>query len=450
MAITLTGTGGLFTRLGRIGKLIYTANASQAGYPAALDDLFDEFDGDDRLLTPEALAAAVALPVTPVSGFGAFINLAVYVLLRMVQDDNPAAGGSISSAIGEVIRQMKASSDTVKRSTLGATATALTGNEGDGVIVVTTVRGDGLPQENMIAETARVACITDSYSFVADEGAEQFGFYGSVDLNQTRLDYDWPRASGVAVGFTAVSPDRVASNGTLMSNGGFEDFTVANTPDEWTIVVGTAGTDIHQDTSNEYRGSSCLKLTGGSTNHQLKQSVTLVPLVSYAFAIWVKRSTSAAAGQVRIELVDASGSVTTDEAGTSNTVSIDITSTDYDAWKAVTGVFRTPRAIPTTGLFMQIRTNTDISGGVNVFFDNFSLTPVAVPYAGGPGIAVFPGATPFAVGDGWSVALTNNAGGATYGATFQRLFDRLFGMREMGYVLPSDASPTLADSLITS
>jgi hypothetical protein len=53
-------------------------------------------------------------------------------------------------------------------------------------------------------------------------------------------------------------------------------------------------------------------------------------------------------------------------------------------------------------------------------------------------------------GDGFILTATNNYGGASNLSTWQQLFERLFGMRALGLVLPSSGGPTIADSLIST
>jgi hypothetical protein len=70
-------------------------------------------------------------------------------------------------------------------------------------------------------------------------------------------------------------------------------------------------------------------------------------------------------------------------------------------------------------------------------------------YPGGPLIGVVAGSSKWALNDQYNLTIANNQAGASYGSTFQILFDRLFNMKQYRLVLPDDASPSIADTLIT-
>ncbi len=448
--IPLLGTGGLFTRIGRIGRLILAADTYQAGIDTYTDDIFDEYDDVDRPQTAPALSASTVLKPIAVGGLATFQQLAIATIIKMAGDSNPPAGRSLVAAIQEVITQMRASGDTVQRCLPAITATASTGIVGTGGIVTTILQGDGLPLENMRAETARVTCTADGYQSTSiTAGQETFGFFGGPATVQT-FDYNFPGPSGATVGFSAVDPDSTGTLGTYISNGDFEDYATANTPDDWTIVAGSAGTQILEDTSVYYSGSSSLKFVGDAANTQIKQAITdFLPLTSYAVNLWVRTSGVPAAGVLTVDLYSpAATAVIADDQGTSNTFDTSLPGLTGATWTRIYGVFRTPRNSPTDTV-IRVRLSTALSVGTNLNLDRMCVATVIVPYTRGPGIAVFSGATPFIATDGWSLAITNDQGGSTYGATFQTLFDRLFGMREQRLSLPSSYSPTISDGLIT-
>ncbi|VTS08133.1 hypothetical protein [Gemmata obscuriglobus] len=103
-------------------------------------------------------------------------------------------------------------------------------------------------------------------------------------------------------------------------------------------------------------------------------------------------------------------------------------------YAAVNGVFRTPGVLPAT-MKLRVRMSTALTGAA-VRIDDVCLTPLTAAYQGGPGLAIFSGATPFLKTDAWTAAATNNRGGASYGATFQCLLDRFFGLRALGILFP--------------
>lgn len=462
MAIPLTGSGGLFTRIGRVGKLVLLCGQYQSSLPAALESLYSQYDG----LTPgtglrDVISDAIALRASVVADPARWLPVlqgdAQQTILRMVQADAPASSGSISDALSELIRQMAAGSQTVQKSTVGATATAFGGNSGDGQVVVSTVGGDGKPLELSIAETARLSCADDSFDGSGVAGEEGFTFAGQVGASTLGdvFAYDWPAGSAANFGLSAVDPDSTAN---LLEDSDFETYTIANTPDQWVIGPGVAGTDVLKDATNFYSGTSSVQFVGGATLTALAQTFgdsvagtagKPVSLAPYAVSLWLRVSSVPAAGVLTVELVDGTGSVVNDNAGTPNSFTINLAALPAATWKAEQGIFRLPKALPAT-LKIRLRLSTALSAGTNLNLDHLAMTAMRQPYTGGPFVAVCSGTSPFAAGDGWSVVTTNDRGGASNNSTFQALFDRLFAMRSLGLVLPSSATPTIADTLITS
>lgn len=158
-------------------------------------------------------------------------------LTAVVNLDNPQPDNSLTTALKEVIRQMKVQGKTVKSSAVTIAAVAGGSNNGDGVCVTSTKRGDGLVQENTIAETvigvATSTSKTASFTFLGQAAA-------AIQLGQ-----DWPLGSGCNKSVGAIDAN---SGNSLITNGGFETFSVANIPDGWTVAVGVPGTNLKQTT----------------------------------------------------------------------------------------------------------------------------------------------------------------------------------------------------------
>lgn len=438
--------------------MLYLADVHGSALPAALEALFADFTGTDRYLLPDAETVAPFVPATAGSYMPTFATLAQNKMLKLVSDDNQPQANTLPLAVAEFIRQMAAAGETVKRSTCGTTPTAISGMQGNGSIVLTTVRGDGVGQELCVPETARVVCATDSYTGTATAGSEAFTFYGQIANAGGTFAYDWPGGSAAVFTFSAVDANTGPSaTGNLLSNSDFETFTTANVPDGWVIAVGTAGTNVLQDSATVYANTSSLKFVGdGSTQISVTQTfataggVAPTSLTAYAVNLWVRVHTVPAAGVLTIDLYDtAAGAVVADAAGTNNTKTVSVPGLTNDTWTNVSAVFRLPKTVP-AGLQIRLRMSTALSSGSSLYLDHLAFAPVTVPYPGGPGVAVFGGSTAFAATDAWSVAVANDRGGASDNATFQALFDRLYDMRGLGLQLPSASSPTQADTLITS
>ena len=101
MSIPFTGAGGLFTRIGRIGKLINLANTHQAALPAAYDSLFDQFTSQpDRIWVRDLLDSYETLLTVPVGGLPLGTADAQRILFEMVKADNPGAASSLAARRG--------------------------------------------------------------------------------------------------------------------------------------------------------------------------------------------------------------------------------------------------------------------------------------------------------------------------------------------------------------
>lgn len=460
MSIDLTGTpGGLFPRLGRLGRLAYLANQHQALLPAGFASLYAQFTvgqadpilsvlaDDDRLTRGQS---AVSASLGRVAGD---------IVRAAVRADAPAADRSLAAALAEVRRQMAAAGVTVKASTVGVTATPLASPAfvGSGQVVTSTKRGTGLVQELAVAETLRLGCVRDSYTGGAVAGREGFQLVGAENRAGV-WDWDYPQGSGASAAPTSVSSD--PGGGSVLAGGGFE--TWSQTPlqaENWAITTGTWATNAVQS-STALRGSYSCRLAAGATLTALRQqfgstaatgatagtAAVLTPLTSYAVHLWLRTASgTASAGVLTVELVDGSGTVVNDEQGVANSFAVTL-STLTTAWAPKSGVFRLP-AVPPATVALRLRLSTALAGA-DVLLDDVCCAPLAAAYPAGPGLAVFAGATPFKAGDTWAVAVTNDRGGASYLATFQSLFYRLFG--DPLSLLPSAGSPTLADTLITA
>lgn len=443
MAIPLDGTGGLFTRLGRLGRILLAVNAHQSDLITAFETEFVEYDS----ITPPGLRDVVSDTIRFQSSFianqGNWLpqvvqTVGVQTLLRMVALDKPSEASSVAKAVAEVIRQMKAASEDVKTSTVSVTAAADSNNLGDGTIAVSSVRtADGLPNEMLIPEAAR-------FTVTSSTAAQFAGAVGNLDdVNAP----DWPAGSNANTSL----PIRTMAEDGILTNGGFETFTIANTPDDWTIEAGVAGTQVLSDAAVFYEGLKSVKFVGNATGARISQAIDdeIEPLTSYAMAVWLRTSGVPAAGVLTLDFTDSSGTVLNDMAGTANTKAVSLPGLTGATWTPVTFVFRTSRIVP-AGAKIRIRLSTALSVGTNLNIDRAMIYQMNAPFNGGPLVALFQGATEFPAGDFFTITSANNRGGATENATFQALFDRMFNMRSLGLQLPSDAAPTLPDTLITS
>jgi hypothetical protein len=440
-----------------MGKVLADVNTLQGTtLPTDIQNVIGQYTTNNDMAMVDGLEGQLSNAQNAAGSIVSFVqSCANNTVNTMVYQDNPLLSNSdLSSSLTEVIRQMIANSQSVQVCTVGSTVTAGGSNLGDGQVVVSVKRADGLVQENAFAENITLRCIADSETNAALAGKEQFKVTGTVSYSP----FDWRYVAGGSGGQTTVSavPGSVDnSSGNLTTNGDFESFT-SNTPDNWSILVGSAGTTIKQSTAQHYTGLSSLNIVGNGSELTSVAQVfgdatngtrgTLASETQYAVNLWVKVDSTPAAGVLEVSLVDGSNTIVNDQQGTANSFTKSLT-TVSTTWVAVNGVFRTPYILPST-LKLRVRLSTAMTTGRNLYVDRVAMTRMTQVYTGGPSVAVFSGASNFFVPDNFTAAITNNRGGASNGKTFQCLFNRFFNMSQLGLLLPSSNSPTISDSLI--
>lgn len=451
MTIAFTGTGGLFTRVGRMGGLLNSMNSFrgavdlsaasivsvgvgvnniEAQYASTRQDLID------RLYSSRDTYRQVH------GSFAQYLQgLAQSTVIAMADDDVKLTQVTLQAALTELIRQMVANSQVVARPTITATVTAGSSNNGNGTLVASVLGGTGVQRDYVIPETVDVICTSDS-QVGATLSREPFSARGDAAQSDV-LSWDWPKGSGASTQLTAI--DAGSTSSQLLANGDFENFT-SNVPNSWTVDVGTGGVDLFAaGSSDAWSGSNALKYTGtgGAPLTGIYQAVTLRPNTVYAVACAMKRSASLAAGVLSIDLHNGSA-IINDDAAVANalTQTLSALTTSY-VWK--TAFFRTPRVMPTT-VRLRVKATTALTSGESVFVDRLALAPATELYSGGPYVALFSGPTKFVVNDSFAIAVANNY--AT-NAKWQFLADRFFGLRSLGLQIPSTTgAATILDSLI--
>lgn len=151
--------------------------------------------------------------------------------IAMVAQDKDQPDSTLSTALKYIIAQMKAQAQTLNKSTINCAVTPAVANSGNGVILTSTKRGDGLVQENCLSESLAVTSFNTSLT-------ASLQFRGQAAASSP-LGQDWPQGSGIAASISAVD----ANSSSLLTNGGMEtQATLPNVPDSWTLSVGTPGT----------------------------------------------------------------------------------------------------------------------------------------------------------------------------------------------------------------
>lgn len=496
MTVPLTGAGSLFVRLGHwMGRLldvdalrgsaIVTARVlSTANLPTLVlgTSLPDYANGT---AIPQIIASAQADLAAYQQTMGSYLlNLQTYcqnTLQAMYGIDQLAisskapasafASISLSVAMQVLIAQMNTAAASLQQATVSAGAQTAAGTpNGNPVIVVSLKNGNGLTLQLPFPETLTFICTQDSQSG-ATLGNEQITITGQATLSDP-FSWLYPMGSGIQVNYNAVSGTDNNANGNMLVNGDFFVYSTANYPDNWVIKVGTAGVQFADIGTPYTTGGGVLEMIGdGSTLSSISQNfattsstaagvggtpATFKPNAIYHFNGWLKVSAVPAAGVLRIALVDGTGTVINDAAGTPNSKSLTL-STATTSYVAINGAFRTPNVLPAAVAF-NIAQTTAIDNGKNIFLGRFSFTEVDINgnstlYPGGPFVSIHSGNTMLLDGllpDQWTVAISNNY--ATNGSgQMQFMMDRIFGLRTLAVPalqLPVSGSPSVSDALI--
>ena len=238
--------------------------------------------------------------------------------------------------------------------------------------------------------------------------------------------------AAVATRVIPVTYGAITDGRNVVTDGAFEDED-AGVSDHWAVQSG--GSVFSRETTIKLFGGGCLKITGdAATTGDLRQDLVDrdPPLESgrmFALGAWV-RVVSHTAGSVTIDLL-------VNGVGSTLTLVVD-GSTPTGQWLHKGGFEYLPRASFPNQVKVRIRCSATFDGVVLI--DGVSLAPATeVPHAG-VRVALFEGVlAPQAVpvADRYTIDTSSDDAGA-----FQ-----VFARDRLGMALPSDASPTISDSL---
>jgi len=457
VAILLSGTGGLYTRLGRILGAVSNANgylSTAAPSPASawgasgptINDLADQtnnieaqFQSSNQQIIDLLYTNRDSVRSALTSWKSYLRGMAQQTLITMANDDVKLSSLTVTPALQLLISQMTTNGNFVTSPTVSASAAAGGSNAGDGVMAVSILTVKGKNEQYFFNETLTATCTSDSQQSSGLLGHEPFSCLGVVPQSDP-LAFNWPLGSGSSAGLTAVNPTTSAN---LLTNSNFESWTVSNTPDSWTIVVGAAGTDIFRESTVIYTGSFALRYTGtgGAPLTEIYESVTLRPSTVYQGCVWLRKSAGLAAGVLQMDLHNGTTTIN-DDAATANSKTQTLSALSSSAFTAVSFTFVTPATLPAITRF-RIKATTALTSGESVYIDQLSFVPAASLYQGGPWGTVFSGATKFLIADTFSITASND-----YAGKWQLNFEKIFSMRSLGLQLPYTGSSLLADSLI--
>lgn len=446
MALSYTD---LFTRLGiLVGPINATGIQSQIYGQTFLADISAIYatSGNPGIidgLTGDS-ASIEAATLSFIATYGAYIDACFLDYVTMLsQLIGLGSSTDLQTVLNNFLVQMTTDSQTVLKSTItiGSITAGATNNNTStaGILLTSVLDGVQAPRSNVIAqrayagltsqltlhsETVKLEVTNDSQADGVTEGSEEFSVNAGLVLDS---NFNW-RGQGSGTGDTITCMN---GDGTIV-NGEFDTFSIVNTPDDWVIGTGTVGTNILQEVNDTVGGGSALKLAGSATITQSASQYGLVPLQAYRLACWIKGDATIAAGTL---LIDFTGTNYT--AASSEKINL-----DHTALAGLTGytvknfLIVMPRLIP-VDFTLQISL-TSLTAGKAVKIDRLALQPVN--YFGGIGINILAGASEYLDGDFFEFALSNDQAGI-----FQTFFRDFYGMQ-----LPSSASPTISDALVTT
>ena len=461
MAVTFST---LYTRLGALFDMWAKVRTHQALLRTELTDVVGHYTAADMHMV-RTLIDNIEMRILEAGRISADIKTAAeQTLIEMMDADLESSYGAglehktVQEAIKQLAAQMDTASSTLDRTTItvGSVAAA-SGNTGSGTLLISdlcSLIDNPDNDEIMTAQTELVTatCIADQNDALSSESQEQFSVTSGAAVD--RMSEEWPKGTGDFISIKAASP-RVDGGSTptqnVLTNSDFEAFTTANTPDNWSITTGSAGSNVFSEASTVHTQDKSLKITCSGATVALKQVInnstgttgTLKPDTPYSLSVAVRLAANASAGNVKFALKNSSGTILNNlVSGRQCSVDVAESAISHTAWTTVTATMFTPISVP-KGTYFEISCSTAFDQ--NLFIDDLVLAEMPRIGPGNIAVQIVPGATPFAINDTFTSQITNNGEGAMF-----KEMDRFFNLKSLGMQLPTHASggETISDGLI--
>lgn len=427
MTVPLTGTSGLFTRIGAFaGPFLQAEGWQKTNMPGWESNILPQFPSsvnDIPTISSDITSAVSSLDQVK----NVFFGYASATLVDMVNTDILQPDSTAASALNELISQMTAASASLNANTVSSSVTASPVEVGASIIVGT-INGLGQTMQYVYAEKISVTCTQDGQS-TGNTGPGYQSFTASGEQSAPSLySSSWPMGSGASASIQLMNPDANATSANLLTNSNFETW-ASSTLSSWTYAVGSTATIVQS--SSPFRGSYALSFLGNGTElTQITQSVTqILPQTVYAISFRAKVSATAA-GALSVG-ISGVGTVTV------NASALTTTYAEYNV------VFASPSRIITPYTF-SVSLTAALTSGISLIIDDLVLAPMT-QVGDGVYLAIPPAAAPFIAGDQFTVSVANS-----YAGQLQTWMWRAFGLDSLGVIIPNSASPTVSDSLITT
>lgn len=463
MAIDLISGAGIFDKWGKIFGLWKDTRTHQADIDTEIDDIASVYGDSEVGWIANILASKVSIQTSAMAMYSTLQVGAMRTLVEMVNADNPQPDSQVTTLLEELRVQMVGSGsmsapddDIDGTSTSTITASADGGNTGNGTTVQKALDSKyKLALQYMRSEDIVCTCTVDAQEGQVIAGRERFRIQGEAAISDVKHP-DWPGGSGYSAEITVSDPAFDAGQApgqNVLTNSAFETFTVTNTPDNWVLVTGAAGTDFLEEGTVKYRGSKSLELVGdGATLHEMKQTFNesgqtlgrLKPETMYTCVYRVSADASLSAGVLKLSVKDGSDNIIDSGSATAST---DLTGVSTGGtFDIKTFTFVTPTSLP-DGLKFVIEATTAISNTHQCYIDDLILVPlVKLGAPGAPAICIIPGSTPWKRGDKITFTATNGGDNE-----MGQYLDQFFGLYNSGIIIPFDTAggETVADALVS-
>lgn len=441
MAIDYDSGTGLFDALGALAKTANDVRADRAAFRTRLATMAGTRGAADLGPIATVIGRRAEFEAATDRVLDALRAAATLEIIETMQAEAGASAGTLASAGAALAAAMAADSESIDVSAVTATVTPDAGNTGDADVFAAVIDGDG----REIVEATDETIVLEATAAAAG-GSTTWRATGETPADWRSPDTTGSGSLGEIRGAVPVSGGSYQAGASVLANGSFKSAT-ANVPDQWELLVGTAGVDVVADADGVHTGEGSLELVGdGSTLPRLRQRLgdpagtapTLVPREVYLLAFRVKTGgLTPATGTLRLAVTDSSG---TPLSGASVTFAA---ATAAGTWSTVATTFASPASIP-SGLEVRLEATVALDATKSVLVDDVVLVRMVELYPGGPRVAVVRGETDAAVGDRYEIDVANPNGTATLlGA-----IDRLVGLRAAGVRLPVSTSGTLTDALL--
>lgn len=457
MAMTYTGTNGLFTRLGALVYFMDAVRTHQTNLKALFANVQTEFSAADRYMIDQ-LSGNLESRISEAGGVLNDVRSAAQkTIVEMcfaeasTSTTNAMRAKELQDALLWLIRQMDADAATVNGTTVTKSALSVGGsNNGNGTFAYlfdapNILLGSTDDWPNIRTELLEARCIQDAQDGSISSGSELFEIRGQPSYGG--LDYRFPAGSGTLMKINSIcaNMDNGVRGQNLLTNSDLEDWT-SNTPDQFTVSSGTAGTEFVPDATTWFRGAKCLKANVSANKFKIMQQLgsatgslgKITPDRPYLLTFAAKKD-AGSTGTLRVSLMDSGGTVL-DGGNFAISQSVAALST---SWAIAKLAWRTPRVLPST-VYLAIESTTAI-GTAACYVDEVCLGEMMTIAPGGPAIAITCGSSDWFVDDNARYSFTNNGEGL-----FVAAFDRLFDMYGKGLSLPQNyaAGESISDSLI--